>query len=216
MAKTTAPLLSFDANGSMAKTMVYSRWRGVRYARRHVVPANPRTAAQQLTRNTFATLREMWKLMPTLGVDPWNSYAQGRKFLGLNAFIGENLRVVRGEADFQNFIGSPGAKGGLPPTSVVASGGGGSGELDVDFTVPAPPTGWTLASSVLVAFPDQDPATDFGGPLVAEEVTMAPWDHTLTGLTNVLHVVSGFLTWTKPNGDTAYSVGITTTGTPTA
>lgn len=216
MAKTSAPLLSFDADGSVAKTVVYSRWRGIRYARRHVVPANPRTTAQQTTRNTFATLREMWKLAPVLVIAPWNAFATGRQFLGLNAFIGENLRVVRGEPDMQNFIGSPGARGGLPPTEMTAVAGGSAGEIDVTFTTPTPPDGWTLEAAVAMAFPDQDPAVDFAGPMVAAEVTSAPYEIVLSDLAAESHIVSGWLRWSKPNGETAYSVGITTTATPTA
>src|SRR3546814_12612164 len=84
MAKTTAPLLSFGADGQIAKTMVYSKWKGIPYVRRHVVPANPQTVAQQLTRTTFSQLREMWKIAPAIAQLPWDTFAIGRPFLGLN------------------------------------------------------------------------------------------------------------------------------------
>src|SRR5262245_18965190 len=99
MSKTTAPLLSFDAAGSIGKTVVYSRWRGVSYARRHVVPANPNTTAQQEVRSTFALLREMSKLAPTLALAPWDAFAKGRPFTGMNKFVGENVRVLKGAAN---------------------------------------------------------------------------------------------------------------------
>src|SRR5690606_27546113 len=88
MGKTTAPLLSFDASGTLAKTVVYSRWRGISYARRHVIPANPRTIPQQFNRLAFATLREMWKVAPPAAQAPWDAFATGRPFTGMNAFIG--------------------------------------------------------------------------------------------------------------------------------
>ena len=107
MAKTTAPLLSFGANGQIAKTQVYASWRGVKYSRRYVVPANPRTTAQQLTRTTFAFMREMWKVAPSGLKAPWDAFATGKPFLGLNKFVGENIRVLRSQPDMANFIGSP-------------------------------------------------------------------------------------------------------------
>lgn len=214
MARTTAPLLGFDATGQIAKTMVYGTWRGVKYARRYVVPGNPQTTAQQLTRTTFATLREMWKLMGTIGRAPWTAFATGRPFLNLNAFIGENMRVVRGDALFTDFVGSPGARGGLPPVSMVASTGTGSGEVDCTFVNPTPPTGWVLDFSQAIGFPDQDPAVDFVGPLVLGEVAPAPLVVTLTGLGSAVACqTAGWLQWTKPNGQKAYSISIGDTAT---
>src|SRR3546814_4148752 len=79
MAKTTAPLLSFGADGQIAKTMVYSKWKGIPYVRRHVVPANPQTVAQQLTRTTFSKLREMWKIAPAIAPLQRDNFAIGRR-----------------------------------------------------------------------------------------------------------------------------------------
>lgn len=217
MAKTTAPVLSFGASGGIASTLVYGSWRGIAYARRYVVPANPNTAGQQLTRTTFAELREFWKLLPTLSRDPWTAFATGRKFLNFNAFIGENLRVLRGETDFNNFIGSPGARGGLPPTTFSAAAGGASGEIDCTFVNPSAPTGWTLDAEVAMAFPDQDPSDDFGGLVVADESDPPSGSITLAGLGSAVDCqVAGWLRWVKPNGDLAYSVGITDQATSAA
>lgn len=214
MARTTAPLLGFDASGSIAKTMVYAKWRGVRYARRYVIPGNPRTAAQTTTRTTFATLREMWKLMPAIGRAPWDAFATGRPFLGLNAFVGENMRVVRGDVNFQDFLGSPGARGGLPPVSMIASTGSGAGEVDATFVVPTPPAGWAWNSVIGQAFPDQDPALDFGGPMVVVSAANPTLVTTLTGLGSAVScVVAGWIEWTKPNGQLAYSVALSDTAT---
>lgn len=217
MARTTAPLLGFSAEGQIAKTMVYGTWRGVKYARRYVVPGNPRTVAQQLTRTTFATLRKMWKLSSSDGRAPWTAYATGRPFLNLNAFLGENMKVVRGDANFNDFLGSPGARGGLPPESVTAVAGAAGGSVDVSFTIPAAPVGWVHLESVAVAFPDQNPALDFVGPLrfgkVANPVTTIP---VLSLGSAVPCQISMWLVWTKPNGQLAYSVGITNTATSSA
>lgn len=217
MAKINAPLLSFGGSGTVAGVATYSKWKGVPYVRQRVIPANPRTTAQQLTRTTFALLREMWKIAPPLLVAPWNEFAKGRPFTGMNKFVGENLRVLRGEADFTNFIGSPGARGGLPADSITAVPGGLGGEIDVTFVPPTPPTGWTLTQAVAVAFPDQDPSNYFTGVITALSDAVAPYEINFTGLTaGADYAVSGWLQWEKPDGSVAYSVSVTdiVTATP--
>lgn len=215
MAKTTAPLLSFGAAGAIAKTQVYSRWRGIGYARRYVIPANPNTAEQQKTRGAFAQLREMFKIAPDLAKAPWDAFATGRPFLGFNKYIGENLRVLRGEADMANFIGSPGARGGLPPVSMAAAPNATAGEVEVTFVAPAPPTGWTLLGIAATGFTNQAPDQFFTGPYVGASENAPTLTLTLTGLESGEEaVVAGWLLWTKPDGTTAYSVGTTALVTP--
>lgn len=210
MSRTTAPLLGFDASGAIAKTLVYGKWRGVSYARRYIIPANPQTAGQTLTRSLFARLREMWKVNPTIGRAPWEAFATGRKFLGLNAFIGENVRVIRGDADMQDFIGSPGARGGLPPASVSITQSATTGAIDVLVTNPTIPTGWTFTAAQAVGFQDGDPVVDLVGDMVANEELVADTTFTLTGFPAATAcVAAAWLKWTKPNGEIAYSVGTT-------
>lgn len=50
MAKLKAPLLSLGASGAIAKTIVFFPWKGINAARQYVVPANPRTSAQNTQR----------------------------------------------------------------------------------------------------------------------------------------------------------------------
>ena len=215
MAKVTGPLLSFGAQGAIGGAAVFAKWRGIDYARQYVKPANPQTTAQQANRTRFAFLREMWKLAPSILIAPWNAFAQGKPFTGMNKFVGENNRVLNGETDLQNLIGSPGAKGGLPPTAFAAATGSGSGEVDVTFTVPTQiPDGWSITSCQAIAMNDQDPTGIFDGVLVADEDDTAPYEITLTGLTAGGDVVcAGWIKWEKADGTTAYSVSIVDTAT---
>lgn len=209
MAKTTAPALSFGAGGSIAKTMVYSKWRGINYVRQHVIPANPRTTGQVFVRNTFALLREMWKLAPDIVQAPWNAFAQGRPFTGMNKFVGENVRVLNTDLDMADFIGSPGAKGGLPP-DLVALSTPMAGDIAATFTVPAPPSGWTLTAAQAMLFENQAPDGIFTGVIQADEDVAAPYVVTFSGLVAATeYVVTGWLKWEKPDGTFAYSVGLT-------
>jgi len=210
MARTTAPLLGFEASGALGETLVYAKWRGVRYARRYVKPANPKTAAQTTTRVTFSLLREMWKRMDSVARTPWDAFAAGRKFLGLNAFIGENMRVLRGDVILDDFLASPGAKGGISPATVLIAQGTTTGTVDITITTPTLPTGWTYLKGEAVALPDQSTQVDLVGPIVSAQAGAENTLFTIAGFATVQPVVVGaWLTLTKPNGEIAYSVGTT-------
>lgn len=214
MAKTTAPLFGFGASGSLAKSIVFARWRGVGYARRHVIPANPKTTGQVLTRDIFSNLETRWKQGGPLVRAPWDRFATGQKFVGRNSYIGKNIAILRGDADMVQYIGSPGAKGGLPPTSmnVVA----GSTQLTVDVTEPALPTGWTIQAAVVTALIDQTPEATVADIIEEGEDLTTTYQVVLTGLSVVLYQVQAWLRWVKPDGSIAYGPSIAAPGTPTA
>ena len=216
MAKLKAPLLSMGAQGQIGDSVVFAKWRGVPYARQKVIPANPRTAAQQANRTRFALLREMFKLAPAALRAPWTAFASGRKFTDMNAFVGENTRVLKEQVDFANFLGSPGARGGLPPVSISADAGSGSGEIDVTVEIPVQlPSGWAVHSIGAAAFKEQDPTGIFQGPLIADTADAPSDTVTLSGFTeSEVHRVAGWVIYSKPNGTLAYSVSLTTTATP--
>jgi hypothetical protein len=213
MAKITGPLLSMGARGQIGKAMVTSTWRGVNYARQYVIPANPRTTAQQANRTRFAFLREMYKLAQAPVIAPWTAFAQGRPFLPVNKFVGENNRLLNGETTLDNAIMSPGARGGLPPVSVVAATGAASGEVTVTVNPPAQlPDGWTVDSVGSAAAPQQDPTGIFAGPFVADTEANPATPMVLGGFTPGGNVVAwGWVVYEKPDGKLAYSVSLSDT-----
>jgi hypothetical protein len=215
MAKVKGALLSFGGRGSVGKTVVYSSWKGIKYAREHVIPANPQTEAQMVVRRTFALLREAFKRAPTLVTAPWNAFASGRPFTGMNKFVGENVRVLNGEADLANLIHSPGARGGLPPESFSAAATANPGEIEGTFTVPTAPAGWTLQGAVMVAVKDQAPDGIFTGEILAAEDLTAPYAPLITGAdSGDDYRVGGYLRWSKPDGTLAYSASLPDDVTP--
>jgi hypothetical protein len=50
MAKLKAPLFSLGASGQLGKALVFFGWKGLNVVREHVVPANPKTTAQNTQR----------------------------------------------------------------------------------------------------------------------------------------------------------------------
>lgn len=218
MAKVTAPLFGFEGAGTVGKSITFSKWRGVKYAKRYTVPANPRSTQQTETRDIFGALNQFWKLAPSGMTAAFDAYASGRSFLGRNAFIGNNIGILRNDTPLTSMEGlqaSPGAGGGPPPSAIALTPG--STELSVGLTLPEVPTGWTLASSRAIAFIDQAPADAFSQEIFYNDEASTPQTNVLTGLTaSETYVVCAFLVWTKPNGATAYSVSLSDTGVPTS
>ena len=217
MAKTTAPLFGFSAEGSVGESITFSQWRGVRYAKRYTKPSNPNTTEQQLTRGIFAMLNQFWKMSPAGMVNAWTAFAKGRSFVNRNAFIGQNTRLLRQDppaTSMVDFIASPGVGGAAPATSIGLTPA--STAIDVALGLPGVPTGWTLASSAAIAFKDQSPEDPFTSTIHYVTDAVSPESLSITGLeAGELYVVAAWLVFTKPDGSTAYSVSLTGTATPT-
>jgi len=214
MAKTTAPLLSFSASGQIAKTQVYSKWKGRSYVRRHVVPSNPQSAEQTLTRNAFTWLQNTYKLAPALFTDPWDAYARGLVMTSRNAFTKQNLPTLRPAVTLDVFQFSPGALGGLPPTAVVPTPG--SGTVSIAVTAPTVvPAGWTIYSAVAAVVAEQDPQTGILYEISAGEDLTSTYAIVINGLDAIEYQVGAWLKWNRPDGKFAYSPSIQTTTTVT-
>lgn len=61
MAKLTAPLMSFNARGKLAGSLVFMGWKGLKTVRQYVTPANPRTPDQVAQRNLFTQAVFAWR-----------------------------------------------------------------------------------------------------------------------------------------------------------
>jgi len=215
VAKPTAPLLSFGASGQIAKTVVFSKWRGQPYARRHVIPANPQTAEQSLTRDTFSWLQAVWKVAPTLFQAPWLAYSAGKVLTDRNAFTKFNLPDLRSAADLDLMQFSPGALGGLPPATITVTPG--DDQLTVACTAPSPlPVGWTVTAAELGLIRQQNPGVDAFYDITMFEDVAAAYSNVFTGLVSVqAYRCFAFLKWLRPDGQVAYSPSISALGTTT-
>lgn len=214
MAKVTGALLSLGASGSIAKTLVASKWKGRPYFRQHVIPANPQSTAQTLTRDIFRNLSSIWLALGTNQQAPWDRFADGQVLTGRNAYIGKNIQALRGEADLAKWLGSPGAKGGLIADAVVLTPG--SGNITVAITAPTPPTGWSIINAQAIMIEDGAPEdiTNFTTIFGADAVS--PYSIVLTGLASTTYSVAAWIAWTKADGTLAYGPSITALATTLA
>jgi len=212
MATTTAPLLSFGASGAIAKTQVYASWKGRPYARRYVIPSNPNTAEQQLTRSVFAWLNNVWKFIPSGAIDAWVLYGRNSRFTDRNGFIKKNLSNLREEADLDNFIFSPSAGGGLAAASSVSTGG--ALQITIVPVAPTLPTGWTISRAVAAVIKQQDPNTGTLYQVSSGEDATSAYSIVITGLTAATTYVTGvWFEYIKPDGSFAYGEALMDTAT---
>jgi len=63
MAKVNGPLMSMDATGSFAGTLVFQHWKGRNTVRQLVKPANPKTSGQLTARNAMIAAAAIQKVI---------------------------------------------------------------------------------------------------------------------------------------------------------
>jgi hypothetical protein len=190
MAVVTGPLLSFGARGSIAKTQVYASWKGRPYARRYTTPAYRRSSEQDLTRNVFSWLNNIWKFSSQTFQAPWVAFAQGKVLTDRNAFMQQNVSFLRPLTTNTGMVMSPGAKGGVGVTPVITPA---STSLAVAATAPdVSGLGWTTIGLDAVALPEQNPQMDTDYQMfTGTRDTSAPYSVTISGLTTATTYVVG-------------------------
>lgn len=209
MAKVSGPLLSLSASGQIAKTQVASHWKGIAYMRRYAVPANPQTAGQTMTRSVFHWLVQVWKLLGANTQAAWTLAAKGQNKTNRNIFIGLNVTALRAGDSLEDMIGSPGAKGGLPPTSIANAVA--ADVVTTTLGVPTLPDGWTIVKSIGFLIAEQDPHT--GTKYVSSEVVnaAAPYHLVFPAQVAGTYEAYGFFEFTKSDGSTAYGASLNAT-----
>lgn len=123
MASTKAPLFGLDASGSLAKSIVFSKWKGRTYVRRHSTPSNPQSALQTGMRASFKFISQNWAALSAGGKAEWQAIADLTAVTGLNAQMAYNQERVRRNLGIhkQPSIVTPNTPGA--PTSPVATAG---------------------------------------------------------------------------------------------
>ncbi len=91
MASVKGPLFSLDASGSIGGAVVFSKWKGRNYVRRHAIPANPKSAAQTGTRAMMRFLSQEWDGLTAGEKTTWETPAAVENISPFNSFIGYNM-----------------------------------------------------------------------------------------------------------------------------
>lgn len=95
MATVKGPLFSLDAAGSIAKTVVFSKWKGRNYVRRHIIPANPRSGLQVGIRSVFKYITQDWANLSAADIQDWDNAAAADNITGLDAQVRDAITRAR-------------------------------------------------------------------------------------------------------------------------
>lgn len=95
MVKVSAPCLSLDASGSLAGTMVFSKWKGRNYVRSLVKPTNPKSGGQVGVRSMFKFLAQIWNGLSDANKATWEARADDKVASPFNAFMSYNQKRWR-------------------------------------------------------------------------------------------------------------------------
>lgn len=138
MALLTTPLLSFTARGKLAKTLVYSAWKGLATARQYVVPANPNSADQQTQRNAMTGVVSFYRnYMAAEGATAWNLAASvlSSAMSGFNAFCSNAVKRVVLDADASFAVSCTTFGGNNAEFTMKNLDDGGTGDEAGNFTL---------------------------------------------------------------------------------
>lgn len=122
MARTTGPLMSLDASGSVASTIVFSKWKGRNYVRQLVIPANPQSGLQVGVRALITFASQYWKTgVSDAHKATWNTLAAQQKISPFNAYIQVNGARNRAGTGFTPVNPPVTAAGEAAPTAGTAT-----------------------------------------------------------------------------------------------
>jgi len=94
MAKVTFDTMLDEVNCRMGN-VVYSEWKGIKYARKYKKPKNANTEQQKLIREAFSRTSNIWKPLPDSMKDLWEKQAKGKPLTGFNLFFIANFEKAR-------------------------------------------------------------------------------------------------------------------------
>lgn len=95
MVRLKAPLFSLEASGTLGKSVVFAKWKGRDYARRHAIPANPKSGLQTGVRAVFGWCAAYWGGISAGAAAQWASVAANTDVTPLNAFVAESVNRAR-------------------------------------------------------------------------------------------------------------------------
>jgi hypothetical protein len=135
MARTTGPLLSLDASGTIAGTLVFSKWKGRNYVRQLVQPDNPKSAKQTGVRAMMKYLAQLWTSISAPNKATWTDLALARQISPFNAYLAHNL--TRWQTNKGPTKAYPAAQTDAPGSMDGTTPAGNAGYAELTITRPA-------------------------------------------------------------------------------
>lgn len=98
MARSTGPLFSLDASGSIGGAITFSKWKGRNYVRRRVIPSNPKSGGQVGRRAMMKFIAQEWTNIDPGDQATWQTIANELNASLFNGYIKQNM------LDWHNFL----------------------------------------------------------------------------------------------------------------
>lgn len=210
MAGVKGPLFSLDASGSIGDAIVFAKWKGRNYVRRHAIPANPKSVGQVSVRAMLKFLTQYWQSLTAGEQTDWETRAAATDISAFNAFVSYNAKRW-GRYAFPSKL-DPATEAGTPGTLLAPSATAGSRSILLAVPVDTLADNWGIVihSSLSTGF---SPSRNTARQLIpAESAATFNWlDFPLTVGVEVFYRFESF----DDEGDSTILVG-EESATPTA
>lgn len=144
--------MSMSASGQLAKTIVFSHWKGRPYVRTLVKPSNPKSGPQKSVRAMLKNLSQRWAALSTANKATWQTPADVATVSPFNAYVSYNLTRWSHFKSPSNVY--PAAEAAAAPTAPTTTATAGVREITLSMADGAtPPTwGWMIFASTTTGF----------------------------------------------------------------
>lgn len=95
MVRVKGPLFSMEASGTIGNSIVFSKWKGRDYVRRHAIPSNPKSGLQVGVRAVFGYIAQDYANLAAGDISDWTTLAAGDNITPLNAQIRDAVDRAR-------------------------------------------------------------------------------------------------------------------------
>jgi len=135
MVRVKGPLFSLEASGTIASSIVFSKWKGRDYVRRHAIPSNPKSGLQVGIRSVFKWISQDYANLSAADISDWTSLAAGDNITPLNAQIRDGVDRARRNLGWRENTTDTASTAPNAPTSATATAQ--PKTLVLDWTDPA-------------------------------------------------------------------------------
>jgi hypothetical protein len=180
-----------DASGTIAGAIVFSRWKGLPYVRRHAIPSNPRSEKQVSMRAMMTFLSREWAALETPSKELWSAAAETMHQSGFNRFVGLNQSRWR-HFTYPQYQPAVSPESSAPgAATVTVTGGLREATLSIAAGSPAPDWGWAIFAKLATA---PTPSISSLVGVVNALILPTPFVHTPIAAGTWHYIVIGFNT----------------------
>jgi hypothetical protein len=170
MVKLAGPAFSLGASGKLGGALVFSKWKGIPYARVLVTPANPKSGPQVGVRSMFKFLAQQWVNLTGAEQDDWLERAAQLGASAFNAYMSYNQERWRHYLNPSKL--DPATETGTSPTAPTTTPTGGIRQIELSIADGANAPDW--------AYVIHRSATTGFNPAFSNVVAVVEWDNSGT------------------------------------